>query len=89
MTKRNAVFVSFALLISLLSISGLRFHSTAGFILFMVGFPGDVVMILMTGVHGGGTWGENLVGGIVAVVIDTVFFYWVFRLALWAKRKVM
>jgi hypothetical protein len=55
----------------------------------MVGFPGDVVMILMTGVHGGGTWGENLVGGIVAVVIDTVFFYWVFRLALWAKRKVM
>jgi hypothetical protein len=62
------------------SVSGWHFNHV---LLFSIGFPGDVVMVLMTGVHGGGTYAENLLGGVVCVLVNTVFFYYLFKFVPW------
>jgi len=55
------------------------------FALFCLGIVGAIPMILIEGVHGGGTHIENVVGGVVFVVVNVLFYYFVFN---WILAKV-
>jgi hypothetical protein len=57
-------------------------------VLFYIGIIGAIPMILIEGVHGGGTHTENLVGGVVFVVVNVVFYYFVFKWILAKMFKV-
>lgn len=83
-TQLKVIRWACALAVSSASMAGWKLDS---FALFMIGLPGDMVMMFMTGVHGGGTWTENLIGGIAGVLVNTVFFYYVFRFVLLLKRR--
>lgn len=39
-------------------------------------------MILIEGVHGGGTHAENVIGGVVFVVVNVLFYYFLFQWVL-------
>ena len=68
---------SLALLLTLVAgWSGLKAFS---FALFCVGIVGAIPMILIEGVHGGGTHVENVIGGVVFVVVNVLFYYFVLR----------
>jgi hypothetical protein len=78
------VFILCAVVVSCASVSAWRFDNLP---LFLVGLPGDIVMMLMTGVHGGGTYTENLIAGIVCVIVNTIFFYYLFRFIAWLFKR--
>lgn len=59
--------------------SGLKGFS---FALFCLGIVGAIPMILIEGVHGGGTHAENMIGGILFVVVNVLFYYFVFQWVL-------
>jgi hypothetical protein len=62
--------------------AGLRHTSI---VLFYMGIIGAIPMILIEGVHGGGTHNENVVGGVVFVVVNILFYYFVFN---WMLAKI-
>jgi hypothetical protein len=45
------------------------------FALFCLGILGAIPMIMIEGVHGGGTHAENMIGGAVFVVVNFLFYY--------------
>ncbi len=47
--------------------------------LFYVGIVGAIPMILIEGVHGGGTHVENIIGGVVFVFVNVMFYYFVLK----------
>jgi hypothetical protein len=49
------------------------------FALFCLGTVGAIPMILIEGVHGGGTHAENIIGGVAFVLVNFLFYYLVFR----------
>jgi len=59
--------------------SGLKGFS---FALFCLGIAGAIPMILIEGVHGGGTHGLDIIGGVVFVVVNFSFYYFVLRWVL-------
>jgi hypothetical protein len=59
--------------------SGLKGFS---FALFCLGIVGAIPMILIEGVHGGGTHLENMIGGVVFVVVNIMFYYFVLQWVL-------
>jgi hypothetical protein len=57
--------------------SGLKGISVA---LFCLGIVGMIPMFLIEGVHGGGgTRAQSIIGGIVFVSVNVIFYYFVFR----------
>lgn len=69
-----------ALLLTLLAgWSGLKGTS---FALFCLGIVGAIPMILIEGVHGGGTHVENIIGSVAFVFVNFMFYYVVLRWAL-------
>jgi hypothetical protein len=69
-----------ALLLTLASgWSGLKGIS---FALFCLGIVGALPMILIEGVHGGGSHEQNMIGGAVFVIVNFIFYFFVFRWAL-------
>lgn len=57
-------------------------------VLFYMGIVGVIPMILIEGVHGGGTHTENVVGGVIFVVVNGLFYYFVFNWMLAKMFKV-
>lgn len=57
-------------------------------VLFYMGIIGAIPMILIEGVHGGGTNTENVIGGAVFVVVNVVFYYLVFKWILAKMFKI-
>jgi len=53
----------------------------------MVGIVGGMAMIFITGPHGGGTHEQNVAGGIVFVIVNTVVFYFLIKLSLRLFRR--
>jgi hypothetical protein len=75
-----------ALAISCFCLSGFywdHFSGTVGLVLFMIGVVGGMCMILLTGVHGD----FNAAGGVVYVLINTMVFYGLIRLARWVRNR--
>ena len=73
----------FALLLTLFAgWSGLKGIS---FSLFCLGIVGAIPMILIEGVHGGGSHAENIFGGVVFVIVNVLFYYFAFQ---WMLRRV-
>ena len=58
----------------------------ASVVLFCTGIVGAIPMILIEGVHGGGTHAQNVVGGVVFVAVNVFFYYWVFK---WTLAKLL
>jgi len=82
--RRNTALIVCATALSCASVSGWHFHNDW---LFLVGLPGDIVMMLMTGVHGGGTYAANLIGGIAGVLVNIFFFYYLFSFIAWLFKR--
>jgi len=59
--------------------SGLKGFS---FALFCLGIVGAIPMILIEGIHGGGTHVENMIGGLIFVVVNVLFYYFVLQWVL-------
>ena len=79
--SRNRTIANLACAIALACtcLGALHFHSTLAFCVFMLGFPGGVALMFVSGVHGDFT----PAGGIVFVVVDSVFFYYLFKFVPW------
>jgi hypothetical protein len=45
--------------------------------LFYLGIVGAIPMILIEGVHGGGTRAQIIIGGVVFVSVNVIFYYFV------------
>jgi uncharacterized YccA/Bax inhibitor family protein len=75
-----------ALVISCVCLSAFHFHTTVATVLFMIGAVGGFCMLLFTGVHGD----FNAIGGIVYVLVNTLVFYGLIRVAIrignWVKN---
>jgi len=85
--KKRATLFTGALALACISLSGLKFYSAFGLCLFMVGIVGGMAMIFITGPHGGGTHEQNVAGGIVFVIVNTVVFYFLIKLSLRLFRR--
>ena len=48
-------------------------------VLVYIGIVGAIPMLLIEGVHGGGTHAENMIGGLVFVLVNVMFYYFVFK----------
>jgi hypothetical protein len=79
--QRNAVISLLAITFTLIAgWAALRDVSP----LFYLGLVGAVPLILITGVHGGGTSVENTIGGTVFVIVNFAFYYVVLA---WIARR--
>ena len=65
--------------LSLTLIAGWSGLKGISFALFCLGIVGAIPMILIEGVHGGGTHVENIIGGVVFVVVNILFYYFVLQ----------
>jgi hypothetical protein len=70
------------LALALTSIAGWAGLKGFSFALFCLGIVGAIPMILIEGVHGGGTHAENIFGGVVFVLVNFIFYYFVLRWTL-------
>ena len=87
-SKRNIILWIAAFSVACICLSGLHIVFTArnlGEWLFLAWMPGAFALILIDGPHGD----FNLAGGIVYVLVNTVYFYYVFRFVayLWNRFR--
>jgi len=66
-----------ALLVTL--VAGWSYLKGISVALFCLGIVGMIPTALIEGVHGGGTRAENIIGGIVFVSVNVMFYYFVFH----------
>lgn len=73
---------SFSLALFLTLVAGWAGFTGFSFALFCLGIVGAYPMFLITGVHGGGTHVENIIGGAVFISINVIFYYFVLQWVL-------
>jgi hypothetical protein len=79
--QRKAVVAVIAILITLLAgWSALRDIDP----LFYLGLVGTIPLMLITGVHGGGTHVQNLIGGTLFAIVNFAFYY---AVCSWLAKK--
>ncbi len=86
MDRRKQLKVwSFSFAVVLTVAAGWAGLKHASIVLFFLGIIGAIPMILIEGVHGGGTHIENAIGGSVFVVVNVLFYFLVFN---WVLAKI-
>jgi hypothetical protein len=71
---------------ALVGLSGIHFVNSGVLeAVFFSGFVGGMAMLPFTGVHGD----FNVLGAIVYVTVNAIFFYYVFRLVRYLFRRVI
>ena len=70
---------SFLLALFVTLVAGWSYLKGISFALFCLGFVGVYPMLLIEGVHGGGTRAQDIAGGFVFVFVNVIFYYFVFR----------
>jgi hypothetical protein len=84
-SPKNIGLWSGAFAMSCICLTSIHFYSTLAMCLFMLGMPGGFAMMLFTGVHGD----FNALGGIVYVVVNSIFFHYVFRFVAYLYKRFM
>jgi hypothetical protein len=72
-------FWSFVLALLVMLVAGWSGLKAICLPLFYLGFVGAIPMMLIEGVHGGGTRAEDIIGGVVFVSVNVIFYYFVFH----------